>query len=260
MDDGTALARLWAEHPAGHFILRRLPDYPADTPPYAVWLPHDAPTRVRRPVILALHGSGERGRDGRRQTRVGLGPVLPDLSPPCAALVVFPQAAPDEDWHGAAAQRAWMALEATIAEFGGDPQCVALTGLSLGGTGAWLMALAAPQRFVRLAVICGRLEPQQLSADLQAAAEPYRAAAERLRDLPVRVFHGAEDPVVPVLNARRMVSALGAVGADVRYTEYPAGNHGAWVQAYREPGLVAWLSGWSPPAAGVVAIGGCGTR
>ena len=191
--------------------------------------------------MLALHGSGECGRDGRRQTLLGLGPVLPSLAPPAPALIIFPQAAPEEDWLGAAQARALRALDAALAEFGGDPAAVALTGLSLGGNGAWHLALSAPERFAALAVVCGWLEVATLPAQLREAPDPHRAAAERLRHLPVWLFHGTQDPVVPVEASRVMHAALSAVGAPVRYTEYPAVRHGAWRPAYQDPELLRWL-------------------
>jgi predicted peptidase len=239
--DPAALDALWAEHPTGCFVSRSVPDAAPDEPPYAVWVPRAAAPPRGRPVILALHGSGERGRDGRRQTLLGLGPVLPACDPPCSALVVFPQAAPEEHWRGPAQGRALRVLEAAIAEFHGDPTMVALTGLSLGGNGAWHLALAAPSQFRALAVVCGWLEVEALPASLRDAPDPHRAVAEHLRGLPVWLFHGALDAVVPVAASREMAAALADAGAAVRYTEYPDARHGAWQPAYHEPDLLPWL-------------------
>lgn len=243
MKDGTAIDVLWAPHAAGRFILRELPRDAADASRYAVWVPAGAENQRGLPVILALHGSGECGSDGQRPTTVGLGPVLPDAQSPCPALVVFPQARPDEVWCGAAAQRALATLDAVVAEFSADPKRVALTGLSLGGAGAWCLAAMQPQRFYRLAVVCGWLDVSHLQPELRTVAAPQRVVAERLRGVAVRIFHGAADTVVPRVGSRTMAAALHAAGVAVDYVEYPGVGHDAWVPTYRTSGLVSWLAG-----------------
>lgn len=242
MKDGMAVEELWALRRNGRFVLRRIPDGSGEEASCAVWVPAGAEMRRNLPVILALHGSGECGCDGRRPTAVGLGPVLPDAEPACQALVVFPQARPEEDWCGAAARRALAALDAVVAEFSADPERVALTGLSLGGAGVWYLAATQPRRFHRLAVVCGWLDVEHLPPELRTAA-PHRAVAERLRGAAVRTFHGMEDDVVPCAGSRQMVAALRAAGVPVEAVEYPGVGHGAWIPAYRMPGLVSWLAG-----------------
>lgn len=230
-----------ARNRTGRFATRVLRDEHGKEHRYAVWIPAASESVGPRPVILSLHGSGECGTDGRRPTTVGLGAVLPHATPPCEALVVFPQAGKDELWFGEAGVRALAALDDTIAELGGDSSRVSLTGLSLGGNGVWHLALAQPERFTALAVICGWLEVGVLPDELRSAPDPYRAAAERLRDVPTWIFHGARDDVVPVEASRRMATALEAVGAPVRYTEYADVGHDAWNPAYRDPALLPWL-------------------
>jgi predicted peptidase len=201
----------------------------------------------RLPVILFLHGAGERGDDGERQGAVGIGEVLRATPERVPAIVVLPQAPLDGRWIGAPAQAALAALDRTLEELHGDPDRVYLTGLSMGGYGVWHLALAEPRRFAALVPVCGGLLPQKttssvrLSPLLDGAEDPYAATAERLRHLPIWVFHGADDPIVPVSESRRLVEELRKVGADVRSTEYPDVGHGSWEPAYAEAGLWTWL-------------------
>lgn len=224
----------------GRFVERTLRDDAGREHRYSVWIPASIGRDELRPVILSLHGSGECGTDGRRPTKVGLGPVLADGAP-CDAIVVFPQAGKDDLWFDEAGTRAMRALDDSIAEFGGDPRRVSLTGLSLGGNGVWHLALAHPGRFTALAPVCGWLEVGVLPEELRLAHDPYRAVAERLREVPTWIFHGARDDVVPVEASRRMATALESVGAPVRYTEYADVAHDSWKPAYRDPALLAWL-------------------
>ena len=137
------------------------------------------------------------------------------------------------------------ALEATIAEFSADESRVYLTGVSLGGNGAWHLALEHPRRFAAIVPVCGWLDPFALPAGVlgegQKIVDAHDAAARALRHLPAWVFHGAADAVVPVERSRLMVDALRRAGADVRYTEYPALGHDSWNRAYAEPELVPWM-------------------
>ncbi len=199
------------------------------------------------PVILFLHGAGERGRDGEGQTRIGLPAVLRE-TPDFPALVVMPQA-PRDAWWGTPEieQLAFAALDAAVAEFGGDADRTYLTGLSLGGFGTWAYAYRYPDRFAALIPVCGGVSP--LGSRLPTPAwhpaavspDPFGETARTIAPLPVWVFHGARDRRVPVSESQSMVAALEAAGASPRYTEYPEVGHDAWVPAYREEGLFAWL-------------------
>lgn len=199
------------------------------------------------PVILFLHGSGERGGDGVKQTHAGLGPYLRDHRD-FPALVVFPQVPGHEEWSGRNNRVALAALDATLAEFGADPARQYLTGMSMGGYGSWNIALDDPRRFAAIVPVCGAvLAPRAVRPTLfveQVAneADPYAAIAQRLRHTPIWIFHGALDDVVPPDDDRRLHAAFQATGAaDVRYTEYPQGNHNAWDATYADPAMWAWL-------------------
>lgn len=227
--------------PSATFLTRDIPGGDAAAR-YAVYVPTTRETALL-PVILALHGSGERGTDGMRQTTVGFGEIVRAHGDDFPAIVVFPQAAPDETWRDASALRALAALDAALTEFRGDPARVYLTGLSLGGNGAWHLALAEPARFAALVVVCGWLDTNDpmLRDDTDPAANPYLVAARRLRHLPTWLFHGAQDRVIPATASRQMADALEAVGAEPHYTEYPNLDHVSWTAAYNEPALLPWL-------------------
>lgn len=214
--------------------------------PYAMFVPAHAPG-ARLPVVLFLHGSGERGRDGLAQTRVGPGPWLRAHAASFPALVVMPQVDQDEEWMGANARMALAVLDAASAEFGGDPERTYATGMSMGGYGTWEVALAAPDRFAALVPVCGGVRaprPQRPTlkvSEVADLADPYAALASRLRHIPAWLFHGARDDVVPPVDDRRLHAAARTVGADFRYTEYPEGNHNAWDATYANPAMWDWL-------------------
>ena len=121
-------------------------------------------------------------------------------------------------------------------------------GLSMGGYGTWELALQQPQRFAALVPICGGLtvdwtdrRPSMVAHSVVSAPDPFAEAARRLKDVPVWIFHGGKDDVVPPAQSRRMDAALKQAGGDVRYTEFPDANHNSWDPAYATPGLWTWL-------------------
>jgi len=201
------------------------------------------------PVVLFLHGSGERGDDGEKQTEAGLGPYLRAQAADFPALVVFPQSPEGESWEGDTATMALAALDAATAEFDGDRSRTSLTGMSRGGYGTWSLALREPTRFAALVPVCGGITAPGTRPDLDtlyvesthAAGDPFAEAARALRDIPSWIFHGARDDVVPPEQSRRMHAALRDAGADVRYTEFPDANHNSWDPAYRTEALWPWL-------------------
>lgn len=215
--------------------------------PFQVFVPGSVATRPPVPAILFLHGADERGSDGVRQTKVGLGPFVAGRAADFPAIVVMPQVPAGGAWSGTSARLAIIALDAAIAEFGGDSARVCITGISMGGYGACEVALGGPQRFAALVPICGGLRPVaplpgRASPTIAASLATIRArAAERLASIPTWVFHGASDPIVPVEESRALVEALRKTGAIVQYTEYEDTGHESWNRAYAEPDLWAWL-------------------
>lgn len=185
------------------------------------------------PVILFLHGAGEMGRDGVAQTTVGIGPAIRKNPERFPALVVFPQASHGYGWRERNLSEALSALDDVMRDHHVDEDRVYVTGISMGGYGAWAAALQQPERFAAVVPICGGLDP--------SAGFPLIEAAARLKHLPHWVFHGEADNIIPVLQSRMMVDALRLAGCDLRYTEYPRVKHNSWDPAYAEPELMPWL-------------------
>lgn len=216
---------------------------------YQVFVP-SRPVQAGRsdatPILLFLHGSGERGNDNAKQVTVGLGPYIRARMADFPAIAVFPQAPEGSEWMGASADMALAALDAATREFGGDPQRTYLSGLSMGGYGTWELALMQPQRFAALVPICGAILPPNDERDLYVSAlanlpDPYAALATRLRHVPIWIFHGAKDDLVLPDDDRKIIAAMRVADADARYTEFPDANHNAWDPAYALPELWQWL-------------------
>jgi predicted peptidase len=226
---------------------------------YQVYVPAEY-TRARRwPVILFLHGSGERGTDGILQTSIGLGEGIRRHAERWPAIVVFPQAPPEHRWHGRVAHLALATLDRTLREFSVDADRVYLVGLSAGGNGVWNLAYRTPERFAALVAVCGWVKPtaERREAILPPdSGPPYPVIARRIRALPAWLWHGGADSVVPVDESRRMAQALRTAGADVMYTELPGIGHDSWEQAFESAELPQWLLAHTRSRRAVVAPGG----
>lgn len=213
---------------------------------YQVFVPATPASKGKLPVILFLHGSGERGSDNKLQLDAGLGPYVRKHLADFPALVVFPQVEENGEWMGANVDMALAATEAATKEFNGDPQRIYLTGLSMGGYGTWETALKAPNRFAALVPICGGiLMPGGGRAlyvtEVSNAPDPYAALASQLKHVPIWIFHGAKDDVVLPNDDRKTFAALKAVGADVQYTEFPDESHNSWDATYNHDAMWTWL-------------------
>ncbi len=175
------------------------------------------------PLLLFLHGAGERGNDLEHVGDHGLKDILSRLPEP--TLVLAPQCPEEMRWtdHLAGLEAI---LDTTLENYSVDTTRVYLTGLSLGGQGAWYLAAKAPERFAALVPICGRSNP---------------GVAERLTDLPIWVFHGDSDDTVPLNESTRMVEALHEAGSDAKLTIFPQTAHDSWTPAYTTAELYPWL-------------------
>jgi predicted peptidase len=221
----------------------------ATTYRYQVYVPADFSKKKSWPVILFLHGAGERGSDGLLQTDVGIAHAIRLHSSRFPFVVVIPQCGEGKIWGQPDMQaQAMAALEASLKEFHGDRNRIYLTGLSMGGFGTWELAARNTGRFAALVPICSGIRPQknwpQLSVTLvddPKITDPYAEVARRIGNTPVWMFHGDADPAVPVDESRHMAEALKAANAKFKYTEYPGVGHNSWDQAYAEPDLVSWL-------------------
>lgn len=216
---------------------------------YQVFIPANWSKDKKWPVILFLHGAGERGDDGLLQTDVGLGHAIREHADRFSFVVVMPQCRKEKIWGDPDMEaQALAALEQSIKEFHGDRDRVYLTGLSMGGFGTWDFATRHPGRFAALAPVCPGIVPVQRYPKLRVRlvddpniTDPYAETARRIGKTPVWIFHGDADPAVPVEESRKMADALKAAGANFKYTEYPGVGHDSWLKAYAEPELAEWL-------------------
>ncbi|GIX49837.1 MAG: hypothetical protein KatS3mg132_031 [Limisphaera sp.] len=201
--------------------LQYLPEGAEETP--------EGPTRW--PLVLFLHGAGERGDDLTRVTVHGP-PALIRRGHRFPFILVAPQCPEGRRWDPVALTAL---LEDRVRRLPVDPERVYVTGLSMGGYGTWKLGLLHPERFAAIVPICGGGE----WIDVCLAG---REKAEALRTLAVWAFHGARDNVVPLSESERMVHALKGLGAqEVRFTVYPEGEHDSWTVTYEKPELYEWL-------------------
>ena len=179
-------------------------------------------TKKRWPLILFLHGAGERGNDLNLVKLHGLTKNLEE-DPSFPFVVVSPQCPKHE----------WWSMEVLVAlldrierKYRVDKNRVYVTGLSMGGFATWQLALEYPDRFAAIAPICG--------------GGNWRLAY-RLKDLPAWVFHGAKDKAVQIAESREMVSALRKWGGNVKFTVYPQAGHDSWTRTYKNKRLYDWF-------------------
>jgi predicted peptidase len=216
---------------------------------YQIYVPRGFNRKQTWPVILALHGGGEYGSDGLRQTNVGLAPAIRRYPERFPAIVIFPQAKADgkPGWQTDGGEAAMAALDKAIKEFKGDPKRVVLTGLSAGGNGTWSLASRYPDRFAAIVPVCGfvsAFKGRASAVDYPALAggdDPYTEIAKKVSTLPILIFHGAKDDVVLPDESRKMFAALKNLGANVNYIELPDANHNAWDPAYSSAETIAWM-------------------
>jgi predicted peptidase len=212
--------------------------------PYVAYVPRHYTPDQAWPLVIFLHGAGERGGDGLVQTEVGIGTALRRRPEQWPAIVIMPQCPEGQLWD-AALPAVEAAIARTTEEYRIDPRRVYLTGLSMGGYGAWLWAGLAPERFAAVMPICGGGAPEKIArlsetgggADFGTLEQRVRALAT----VPVWAFHGATDEVVPPEESRDMVRRVRAAGGEVHYTEFPDTGHNSWDQAYAHGEAVRWL-------------------
>jgi predicted peptidase len=218
---------------------------------YQVYVPREFQPSASLPIILALHGGGEYGQDGLLQTDVGLAHAIRRHPERFPAIVVFPQSprGGTPGFQALGERIALGALDKSLAEFGADRSRIYLTGLSMGGNGAWYLAYHHADRFAALIVVCGFVGeftgptsgvhyPPIVPASV---SDPYADIAKRVSRFPIWIFHGDADPTVRVEVSRRMASALKAIGGNVQYTELAGVGHNAWDPAYDRADLFTWL-------------------
>ncbi len=189
---------------------------------YLLYLPPEYEQKEAWPLLVFLHGAGERGSD-LDLVKVHGPPKLIAQGKDFPFLVVSPQCPAHRWWY----PEVLIELIDRIANtYKVDKTRIYLTGLSMGGYGTWALATEYPHAFAAIVPICGAGDP---------------GAAERIKHIPTWVFHGAKDPVVPIARAQEMVEALKAAGSDVQFTVYPQAGHDSWTKTYDNPELYRWL-------------------
>jgi len=187
---------------------------------YVVCFPEGYGTTEKSwPMILFLHGAGQRGNDLKKVKCGGLLAGSKDFP----FVIVAPQC-PEDQWWDVDTLNAL--LDEVLAKYTIDPDRVYLTGLSMGGYATWDLAIAHPERFAAIAPLCG---------------SGFVTLVKHVKDLPVWVFHGAKDEVVRIERTQRMVERLRQCGGNVKFTVYPEAGHNCWTPTYRNPELYQWF-------------------
>jgi predicted peptidase len=193
------------------------------------------------------------GTDGAAQVSSGLAAAIRAKPNDFPMIVVFPQAS--ERWVTPRMERLALAtLDQSESEFNADANRTYIMGYSVGGAGAWRLAYLHPNRFAALVAIAGTVRSaaglfnaRELSADVRThaylrARDPFVALAARLRRLPIRVYHGSEDHIVPPVESRSIVVALRSFSSNVRFTEFRGVNHeGVLPKVLADISLNPWL-------------------
>jgi poly(3-hydroxybutyrate) depolymerase len=224
---------------------------------YVVYLPEDWRRDDHKlwPIILALHGRGERGSEGMWQTQIGLPEAVRDHPERWPFVIVMPQCPLTNVWTDAEMlAMAMAALDKETEEFHGDPERTYLTGLSLGGYGAWELAKAVPHRWAAIAICASGVFWSYAPERWQEVATLPAEYAHAVGRTPVWLFHGMDDTTVPPRESELMFEALKAAGGHVRLWMFQGLKHDCWTRAYDEPELPRWLlAHHSEPATGVAA-------
>jgi acetyl esterase/lipase len=218
---------------------------------FQVYLPPDWHREDHKlwPVILFLHGRGERGGEGMWQTQIGLPQDVRDHPERWPFIIVMPQCPINAYWTDPPSMDlAMAALNRETAEFNGDPDRTYLTGLSLGGYGAWELARLYPHRWAAVLIVSSGIfwsyAPERWTRAFSLPGEYARAVGRT----PFWLFHGSEDSVVNTRQSEIMYEALKTSGGRVRLWIYQGMHHDTWTRAYNEPEVPRWLLDHRLPA------------
>jgi len=191
---------------------------------YLLYLPPDYEQKDSWPLLVFLHGAGERGSDLNRVKAHGPAKLV-EQGRDFPFVIVSPQC-PEGQWWPILGREVLALIDEMLERYKIDPDRVYLTGLSMGGYGTWAIASAWPERFAAIVPICG-------------GGRGFTAA--NLKKVPVWAFHGAKDPVVPLSESQQMVDAVNRAGGKAKLTIYPDAEHDSWTQTYDNPELYQWL-------------------
>jgi len=194
------------------------------------------------PIILSLHGRGERGSEGMWQTQFGIAQAVRNHPDRWPFVIVMPQCPETAHWTDPAMMElAMSALNQESTEFHGDPSRTYLTGLSMGGYGAWELARLHPHRWAAVVIASGGVfwsyEPDRWQEVSVLPGEYARAIGHT----PVWLFYGSLDNVVPPRQSELMYDAFKTAGGNIRLWIYEGLKHDSWSRAYDEPALPQWL-------------------
>lgn len=212
---------------------------------YVLYVPREYTPDRAWPLIVFLHGAGERGDDGLIQSEVGLGGAIRRFPERYPALVLMPQC-PEGAFWDTAIPAIEAQLAKTQADYRVDRERIYLTGLSMGGYMTWLWGALKTDTFAALTPICGggKVEDIHRLLGSKETAVDFGTLEDRVAKLaavPVWAFHGARDPVVPVMRSQVMVRLVEKAGGEVKYTEYPDLEHNSWDAAYGDEEFPKWL-------------------
>ncbi len=210
------------------------------TIPYRLHLPESG--TENKPIVLFMHGAGERGTDNELPLRAAIEVFVRSNEEVRDAIYILPQCPCDEQWVMTPWNKvsysvdevpeSWenkvvlRILEKVLSETKADRDRVYVMGISMGGFATWDLIMRHNDIFAAAMPICGGGDPTKASL---------------LKDIPIRTFHGDLDDSVPVEGTREMASALKAVGCDIVYTEFPGVNHWSWDRACSSEGIGAWM-------------------
>jgi predicted peptidase len=219
-------------------------DGKTQTVPYRLLTPARIEPNKRYPLVIFLHGAGERGSDNLAQLKYfpqWMAAAEMRTKYPCFLLA--PQCPANEKWVDSpwdkkhsqplpkepseSMKQVIGMMDELLKSEPIDTHRVYLTGLSMGGYGSWDLAERMPERFAAVAPLCGGGDDTKV---------------DRLVGIPIWAFHGDADPAVPVERSREMIAALKKAGGQPKYTELPGVGHDCWTTAYKDStGLIAWM-------------------
>ncbi len=189
---------------------------------YLLYLPGNYDSNDKWPLMIFLHGSGERGNNLELVKRNGP-PKLIEEGKDFPFVIISPQCPDGVRWK---TEPLIALLDEAIKEYKIDTNRIYITGLSMGGYGTWKLANAIANRLAAIVPVCGW-------GDSFTICE--------IGDLPVWAFHGEKDPVVPIKKTQDMVDALKSCKGNVRFTVYPDAGHDSWTETYNNPEVYMWM-------------------
>lgn len=212
--------------------------------PYNIYFPKDYDGHKEYPIIFFFHGAGERGINNKAQLK-HIAPILAneETQKKYPSILVFPQCPVNDYWASvdrsnnewnfsnddrptAAGLKAEKLLDQIIETYTVDKNRVYISGLSMGGFGTYSILTRMPEKVAAAIAICGGVNVDN---------------ATQFKNIPLQIFHGAQDEVVPISQSKNLAKKLEALKAPFKYTEYPDLGHEIWNKVYEDPSTLEWL-------------------